>query len=157
LGEPLQLFRESINSLERDPAMTTLHINYDDHLKTTTLKDDNGQSVTTDATKFGQDQGQMSPTDMLAAALGSCVLSTIGYQAEQIGVEIDKMTATIDKVMSDGKPRRIGHITLDIEIMATGNVSDRHQEMLTTAGSNCPVHHSLHDQTTVEMTINFAG
>jgi uncharacterized OsmC-like protein len=137
--------------------MTTLHINYDDHLKTTTVKGDNGQSVTTDATKFGHDQGQMSPTDMLAAALGSCVLSTIGYQAEQIDIEIDEMTAKIDKVMGDGKPRRVGHITLDIDITVNGEVSDRHREMLINAGGNCPVHHSLHDETTVEMTVNFAG
>ncbi len=137
--------------------MTMLHVTYDDHLKTTTTKGDDGQSVTTDATKYGQDQGQMSPTDMLAAALGSCVLSTIGYQAEQIDVEITSMSAKIEKVMGDGKPRRVGHIKLTIDIDTESGVSDRHRDMLITAGENCPVHQSTHEKTTVEMAVNFNG
>ena len=40
-----------------------------------------------------------SPTDLVATALGSCILTVMGIKAQAMGIDIGGATATVDKEM----------------------------------------------------------
>src|ERR1700689_1455565 len=64
--------------------------------------------IETDAPKDNLGKGErFSPTDLVGAALGSCILTTMAIVAERDGISINGVTASVEKEMIV-KPRRIG-------------------------------------------------
>ena len=60
-----------------------------------------GATLKTDAPKdIGGDASAFSPTDLVAAALASCVLTTIAMFAERHGLDLTGMTAHVGKEMT---------------------------------------------------------
>ena len=71
-----------------------------------------GATLKTDAPKdIGGDASAFSPTDLVAAALASCVLTTIAMFAERHGLDLTGMTAHVGKEMTP-PPRRIARLPL---------------------------------------------
>ena len=123
--------------------MELLEVLYEEGLSTRCVHRLNGAEIVTDAPKESFGRGLMfSPTDLLAAALGSCVLTLMGLAAKKLQVEITGTKAQIDKEMVSQPVRRIGKLI--VTVFCPHTYSQQIQEELEKAGRLCPVHNSLH-------------
>lgn len=129
--------------------MTKIEISYEGNLRTRCVHSDNKEEIITDAPKDNQGKGEMfSPTDLLATALGSCVLTLMGIAANRLKVDLSGLRLTVEKEMAKEPSRRIGRLVLHIYCPKVFD-NDITQK-LETAGSHCPVHQSLHPDTKQE-------
>lgn len=99
-------------------------------------------SVLTDTPKEHGGKGDhFSPTDLLASALGSCVLTMMGLFAKRKNISMEGVKA---KVSKHAKPNgMIAEITVEIYHPEDLVAADR--EFLEKAGKNCPIHHALNE------------
>ena len=86
---------------------------------------------------------RFSPTDMVATALGSCLLTTMGIKAEAMGVDLTGTTVEITKIMK-ADPRRIGGIKAHVFFVKGLEVDEQQKEILERTARTCPVERSLH-------------
>jgi len=123
--------------------MTTSEIIYTGglHCKATHTK--SGVVIETDAPTDNHGKGEsFSPTDSVANALGTCMLTTMGIAANGRGINIDNTTAKILKVMASG-PRRISEIHVEISF-PHNDYSGEQKKILEETALNCPVAKSIH-------------
>lgn len=101
-----------------------------------------GAKISTDAPKDNNGKGeQFSPTDLLGAATGSCMLTVMAIAAEKDGIHLTGSRVTVEKEMSLN-PRKIAK--LNIVLHLPQHVPHEHRKKLETVGLNCPVKLSLH-------------
>lgn len=101
-----------------------------------------GSEILTDAPVDNQGKGEaFSPTDLVAAALGSCMLTVMGIAARSSNINIDGATADVEKEMVREPVRRINKLSVRIK-MPRGIPADK-REFLEKVGHSCPVHKSL--------------
>lgn len=125
--------------------MTGIDISYQGQLSTLCVHTDNRAQILTDAPKDNQGKGEMfSPTDLLAAALGSCVITLMGIAAKPLNIDLTGLKAHVEKEMVTKPYRRIGKIS--VHVFCPVKFSEEIQQKLEKAGSLCPVHHSLHPE-----------
>src|SRR5258708_35626605 len=86
------------------------------------------------------DGSQFSPTDLVAAALGSCMVSTMAIVAQRDGIDLAGVTFHVEKHMHP-EPRRIGKLPVMIHMPASPTPAERTK--LERAAQTCPVHRSL--------------
>jgi putative redox protein len=123
--------------------MAKIEIFYTGNLSTRCIHTENGAEIVTDAPKDNQGRGEMfSPTDLVAAALGSCVLTLMGIMANKLKVDISGAKADVEKEMSKDSPRRI--VKISVKVSCPKDFSSEIKAQLEKAGGHCPVHHSLH-------------
>lgn len=120
------------------------------------LKHPEGAVLRTDAPKdIGGDASAFSPTDLVAAGLASCILTTIAMWAERQGLDISGATAKVEKHMTTPPaPRRIGRLPVVVHIPAT--IPAEFRERLERVGHACPVHVSLHAEIDSPITYVYA-
>lgn len=113
-----------------------------------------GAKLRTDAPKdIGGDASGFSPTDLVAAGLASCILTTMAMFAERHGMDLAGATATVEKHMTQPpSPRRIARLPVVVTIPAS-KVPAEMRERLERVGHTCPVHASLHSE--VDAPIEF--
>jgi uncharacterized OsmC-like protein len=113
-----------------------------------------GSVITTDAPVDNKGKGEnFSPTDMVAAALGSCILTIMGIAAREHSFSIDGSTCSITKIMNDN-PRKIGEIKINFDF--TGNdFTDKQKKILEYCVKTCPVALSLHESVFQNVTLKF--
>lgn len=122
--------------------MVTINITYQGDLHCEATHGPSSATLATDAPKDNHGKGEsFSPTDLVATALGSCMLTVMGIAARTLGLSIDGATAHVIKEMTP-PPRRVG--TLRVSIRIPGNFSAPHKKALEDAALKCPVHQSLH-------------
>ncbi|MBC7383562.1 MAG: OsmC family protein [Bacteroidia bacterium] len=110
--------------------------------------------IITDAPVDNYGKGEaFSPTDLLATALGTCMLTIMGIEANKLNVNIDGANLTIKKIMGT-LPRRIVKIEITMVVPDAG-ISEINKELLRDAGINCPVAKSLHPDLIQQILINF--
>jgi putative redox protein len=108
--------------------------------------------LATDAPVDNQGRGEsFSPTDLIAASLGTCMLTTMGIVARTLNVDLTGATATVEKEMSSTPPRRINRLTVAIWVPRTTSPENQHR--LENAAHTCPVKKSLHPD--IETPIEF--
>lgn len=108
--------------------------------------------IVTDAPKDNQGKGEaFSPTDLMAAALGSCMLTIMGIVAKKLGIDIAGTKAHVEKEMSTEPPRRIAK--LPVTITFNKKFSDKERAQLENGALTCPVHKSLHPE--IESPVKF--
>jgi putative redox protein len=124
--------------------MITSKITYLGELRTEATHLQSNSTIYTDAPKDNHGKGEaFSPTDLVATALGSCMISVMGIVAMKEGItKVDGTTAEITKVMYV-EPRRIGEIHLKLTF-PKGNYSDKEKKIYENAALTCPVAKSLH-------------
>ena len=99
--------------------------------------------IQTDAPKDNMGKGEaFSPTDLLAASLGSCMLTVMGIAAARHNIDLKGTSIDITKEMVTVPARRVGTISI-IFHMAAGIPQDK-RTMFEAAAHSCPVHKSLH-------------
>ena len=133
--------------------MVTTTSSYEGDLHCTIEHLPSGASFATDAPKDNQGMGEsFSPTDLVGAALGSCILTTMAIVAKPLGVDLSGASASVNKEMAAAPTRRIA--TLKVHIIVPQIVAAEHREKLENAAHRCPVHKSLHPD--IAMPITFA-
>jgi putative redox protein len=106
----------------------------------------------TDAPVDNHGKGEtFSPTDLVAAALGTCIPTIMGMVAEREKIDLTTMRVTVVKEMSAQLPRRIARLTTRI-VMPAG-LDERQRVKLEKAAHTCPVHQTL--QGNVDLPIEF--
>src|ERR1043166_3828876 len=64
--------------------------------------------ISTDAPTDNKGKGEsFSPTDLVATALGTCMSTTMGIKADELGIKLGGLSVRVKKVMSKDAPRRI--------------------------------------------------
>jgi putative redox protein len=87
------------------------------------------------------DGSSFSPTDLLAASLGSCMVSTMAIVARRSGIPFERAEFSLEKHMR-GDPRRVDSIPVTIRLPAS--LTDEQRTVLENAALTCPVAKSLH-------------
>jgi putative redox protein len=132
--------------------MVSIQLEYQGDLHCNAVHGPSGTTLSTDAPKDNQGRGEsFSPTDLVATALGSCMLTVMGIMARTLNIDIAGATATVDKEMTSTPPRMIQRLTVKIHV--PGAVSEENRLKLERAAHTCPVHKSLHPD--VEIPITF--
>lgn len=110
-----------------------------------------GEKIITDAPSDIQGKGRyFSPTDLLAASLGSCIMTGMAAYAEAHGMDLTGTRLITDKIMS-ANPRRVGEIIIDIYF--TGSFDEKQRMVLKRVAETCPVGKSLCPE--VKQTVRF--
>lgn len=116
---------------------------YSTGLRTSATHLKSGNSIITDAPTDNHGKGEaFSPTDLVATALASCMLTVMGIKAEAKGIDIDGAKADITKIMASG-PRRIAEAQVKI-VMPKNGYSEEDIQLLERTARTCPVAQSLH-------------
>ena len=122
--------------------MSKANIIYKNNLRTEAEHIASAQKIITDAPIDNNGKGEaFSPTDLVATALGSCMITIMAIVAEKHGIDISGTNASVKKEMSSN-PRRISEIIVDINMGKKIDKKDR--KRLEKAALACPVHKSLH-------------
>jgi putative redox protein len=109
--------------------------------------------IETDAPKDNQGRGErFSPTDMVGAALATCVLTTMAIMAERDGINMNGATAHVSKIMN-ANPRRIAKLPVIVQMPA--KIPKEARAKLEAAAHACPVHRSLHPDVEAPIEINY--
>lgn len=101
-----------------------------------------GVTLTTDAPEDNHGEGRsFSPTDLIATALGTCIATILGIQAEQQGFDLEGTEITVEKEMTSD-PRRIDSLRTEVTMPVA--LDERTRERLERAARHCPVDESIH-------------
>ena len=131
--------------------MATIHATYLGGLRTEATHLQSGTKLITDAPTDNKGKGEaFSPTDLLAEALASCILTTMAIAADIHGIQMDNTEVEVTKVMAPN-PRRVAEVIVNLKFPQT--YTDKEKKILESAANNCPVHVSLHPD--VKKTIDF--
>lgn len=122
----------------------TSKIVYQGDLRTEAIHLKSGTAIQTDAPTDNHGKGErFSPSDLVATALGSCMMTIMGIAARTHGMNIDGTTCDIEKIMVT-EPRRIGEIKATLTLPKSQQYSDKEKKILEHAALTCPVFESLH-------------
>lgn len=129
-------------------------VEYLGNLRTQAKHLKSGNLVVTDAPTDNNGRGEaFSPTDLVSAALSSCMMTIMGMVAEREGVELKGLTSEVVKIMSSN-PRKIAEI--QITFTHTGLVATEVQKQkLKNAALTCPVALSLSESLKQTVVFNF--
>jgi len=113
-----------------------------------------GDKFITDAPTDNNGKGEaFSPTDTVATALASCMLTVMGIKAKQMeGVELKGSTAEVTKIMK-AEPRRIARV--EIKLNLEGVQTEKEKKILENMAKTCPVLNSLHPDMEKEIVFNW--
>jgi len=98
--------------------------------------------------EYGGPGGAFSATDLLAAALASCIATSLAPVASRHGIPPGSLTLLVEKKLS-AAPKRVARLTVIVRIpRAVESILLRKLER---AAASCPVHRSLADDVAVEV------
>jgi putative redox protein len=110
-----------------------------------------GAELLTDAPRDNAGQGAFfSPTDLVAGALGACMMTILGIVAERSEIDLSGMTMRVEKEMRSA-PRRIDTLSLALHLPA--RLPEEQRRKFEAAARACPVEHSLHPD--VALSVEF--
>ena len=133
-----------------------INVRYEGQLRCVATHGPSQNQVFTDAPVDNQGRGEsFSPTDLVATALGSCLLTIMGIVAQRNELDLTGTTVRVSKEMIQQPVRRIGRLSATITVPAdrAAKLSAIDRAKLETAARHCPVHQSIHPD--VEMPIEF--
>lgn len=134
--------------------MITIRTTYLGELRTKAIHLVSGNEILTDAPKDNHGKGEaFSPTDLLAASLGSCAISIVGIAARTHGFSVDGTNLEITKVMASN-PRRVAEVHVALHF-PPNNYTDKEKKIIEHAVHTCPVSLSLHPELKQIFEIHF--
>ena len=132
--------------------MVTINSTYDGALRCTSIHAPSSQTLITDAPVDNHGKGEsFSPTDLVATALATCMLTVMGIAAERHDINLKGTTVVVGKEMSSDLPRRIISLRSVMKIP----LPEEHplRALLEGAALACPVKQSL--STEIDSTVEF--
>ncbi|HEY2734257.1 MAG TPA: OsmC family protein [Polyangiales bacterium] len=136
--------------------MVDIYVRYDGDLHCSARHAPSGATLATDAPVDNQGRGEaFSPTDLLATALGTCMLTVMGIRAKQRSWNIDGSSIHVIKEMTKNLPRRVERlrVTLDVPESIARVLSEEARRELEQVADTCPVRLSLHPQ--IDVPVEF--
>ena len=134
--------------------MPTAKTTYLGDLRTEAIHLQSGTAILTDAPTDNNGKGEaFSPTDLVAAALGSCMMTIMGIVARRDEIDLKGSEMEITKVMSAEPPRKIAKIEVKLSMLTGSDISETDKAKLIRAAYTCPVALSLHPD--IEQAITF--
>lgn len=113
-----------------------------------------GEELSTDAPVDNGGKGEtFSPTDLVATALGTCVVTIMGLIAKKNGFSIDGAKVHVVKDMVSDPVRRIGSLAVTVTAPIGSQISEANRQKLENAAKVCPVKQSLHPD--IKISIDF--
>ncbi|KAF2518432.1 OsmC family protein [Flavobacterium salilacus subsp. salilacus] len=129
----------------------TSKVTYLGDLRTSSVHLQSGSEIISDAPLDNNGKGEaFSPTDTVANALATCMLTVMGIKARDMGVNMNDSTAEVTKHMI-ADPRRIGKI--EVVFTMKSDADEKAKTILERTALTCPVHQSLHSD--IEKNIIF--
>jgi uncharacterized OsmC-like protein len=134
--------------------MVNIHIDYEGDLHCRLEHEPSRTVISTDAPVDNNGRGEsFSPTDLVAAGLGSCMATIMAMAARNRNIELKGMSVRVVKEMV-ANPRRIGR--LGVEIALPPSVGEADLKFLENAARTCPVHQSLHPNIQIDLALRLA-
>ena len=122
--------------------MTTITSTYLGGLRCSSVHGPSGSVLLSDAPIDNQGKGEaFSPTDLLATALATCILTILGIVAERQGWRLEGSEVRIEKTMTTEGPRMVA--LLEAWISLQSQLDPDQRAVLHRAGESCPVKLSL--------------
>jgi uncharacterized OsmC-like protein len=131
----------------------TSKVTYLGDLRTQSIHVQSGSEIISDAPLDNNGKGEaFSPTDTVANALASCMMTIMGIKARDLNVDFVGSTAEVTKIMN-AEPRRIGaiEIVFDMEDVE----GEKNRTILERAAMTCPVFLSLSSEIDKRVTFNW--
>ncbi|WP_438965307.1 OsmC family protein [Flavobacterium sp.] len=133
--------------------MATSNITYVGELRTVCMHLQSGTEILTDAPTDNHGKGEaFSPTDLVATALGSCMVSIMGIKSKDLEVDLKDSKVSITKIMQS-EPRKIAKIKVVLDLSIA--TSDKNKIILERSAMTCPVLLSLHPDIEKEVVFNW--
>ena len=137
----------------RQNYIMTSTVTYDGNLRTVGQHQKSGTTIETDAPVDNNGKGErFSPSDLVATALGSCMLTIMGMRAVEMKVDLKGTRIDVEKIMKQD-PRRIGGLNLTFHFPDSLEINERQQKILQKAAETCPVAYSINPE--IELNVNF--
>ena len=128
---------------------------YEGDLRTVALHIASGTTIETDAPIDNQGKGErFSPSDLVATALGSCMLTIMGQKARDHKIDLKGTRIEIQKIMQ-AEPRKISGITLTFHLPDNLRLTEKQIIILQRAAETCPVMLTIHPDIEVEVNFNW--
>jgi putative redox protein len=134
--------------------MTDVQTTYDSFQHCTALKESRAKTVSMDCPYTGKGE-EFSPTNLVEAALGGCMLIAMGtialrHELDLTGTRIDVSISATDKPVM-----RFGEV--DIEVNMPAGLSERQRAMLERAAEGCPIKQSFDSDIPVRVNYVYAS
>lgn len=121
----------------------TSQIIYEGNLRTVATHLQSGTVIETDAPTDNQGKGErFSPSDLVATALGNCMLTIMGIKARDMDVDLAGTKVDITKIMAS-EPRRISGVKVVFQFPEGLKTDEKQRTILERAAMTCPVIESL--------------
>jgi len=131
----------------------TSKVTYLGDLRTSSIHLQSGSEIISDAPLDNNGKGEaFSPTDTVANALASCMLTVMGIKAHDMGVSLTGSVAEVTKSMQ-AEPRRISGIKVVFTMKS--DADEKAKTILERTALTCPVHQSLHPDIVKDVTFNW--
>lgn len=132
--------------------MVQIDLVYEGGLRCAATHGPSSTTLVTDAPVDNHGKGQsFSPTDLVATALGTCMVTLMGIAAEHRGWDLEGTRCAVTKHMVADPDRRIGR--LEVRISVPGDFDEDARRVLERAAHGCPVKRSLRPE--VDVPVRF--
>jgi putative redox protein len=129
-----------------------MDIRYEGELRCSATHGPSRDTLTTDAPVDNGGKGAaFSPTDLVATALGTCMVTIMGLVAERGGLDLNGTRVRVVKDMASDPVRRIGALAVTVTLPPGRKFSAADREKLERAARTCPVKQSLHPDVNVRV------
>ena len=123
--------------------MVEIDIVYKGELRCVATHQPSGTVLTTDAPKDNHGKGEaFSPTDLVATALGTCILTMMGIAAQSMQIDLSGTKVVVRTEMVAKPIRRIGTLAVTIDVPTS--LGEAQRQKLINVAMTCPVHKSMH-------------
>jgi len=131
----------------------TSKVTYLGDLRTSSVHLQSGTEILSDAPKDNHGKGEaFSPTDLLANALGSCMISIMAIKSRDMDLDLTGSTIEVTKIMQS-EPRKISKIVIVMNMSIA--VDEKNKTILERVAMNCPVLLSLNPDIEKDITFNW--
>ena len=131
----------------------TSKITYLGDLRTSSIHLQSGTEILSDAPTDNNGKGEsFSPTDLVANALGSCIMTIMAIKSKDLEVDLTNTTVEVTKIMQT-EPRRIAKIIIVMNIPV--ETTTKNKTILERVAMNCPVLLSLNPLVEKEIIFNW--
>lgn len=132
--------------------MTSI-VTYLGDLRTSSIHLQSGTEILSDAPTDNHGRGEaFSPTDLVANALGSCMISIMAIKSKDLDLDLVGSTVSVTKIMQ-AEPRKIAKISTVVEMSIA--TTEKNKTILERAAMTCPVFLSLNPDIEKEISFNW--
>jgi len=136
--------------------MVEIDVEYEGDLHCRLKHGPSGAEIVTDAPVDNQGKGEaFSPTDLLSAALGSCMMTIMGIYARRQQIDLRGSRVRVRKEMIADPIRRVGRFEVLFDL--PGHIDVARRGALEKAAHACPVERSLQPDVKVDITFRYGS